>query len=231
MKFSFLFLLVTVWLLSCKKKESVAEPKAGYLQLFWYRKTEFDPTKQEIHGQAAAARFAQGRGINNLDTGGVRYGDSVLHKEPFDFEYGIATGPNEPSFLSAFDVGKTWVVTGKTGSVPAFTATAPPIPTFIYKNMDTLPLLKAGSPFTLNWDGTVPCDSLEVYLGTFSIPLRTIAGTSASVTFSGSEITSLINRSGTNKTYIMLRGSQTKEINVEGMVVQIQSLATRIIQF
>ena len=169
-------------------------------------------------------------GTYNKDAGTITYGDSVLHFQTQSYFY-FSYNPDSPvvSFNPAWDGGKSWQISGNAqNKIPAFSATAAAFPSFLLTDFDSLPVVSKSQPFTISWDASVPCDSIQVgiYQSGDYVQSPVLVGNISSVSFSVSQL-SILQPSFTPEDVIIIEGWSYKNISASGIPVLVETYARR----
>jgi hypothetical protein len=127
------------------------------------------------------------------NAGTIRCGDSTL-KNTGGFSYTSYIHNPQPrsGFTGALDGAKLWTVSGNTSSnVPAFSLTSPAsFPSLLVTDFSSIPVINRSVPYTVTWDNSVPCDSMEIHIkgGSKTVSSGIIAGNRSSYTFSAAQL-------------------------------------------
>lgn len=214
-----------------------------------YFYTPFYPTPYApyvTHEEKAWVSFADSASL--LDAGTVKLGDSVIPKSLYGAYYenkhlnSSATG-----WSGLLDGNAPWSITGNSSSgLPAFTTPSySNFPTFLSLYFSQAPIINRTNSFTINWDNSVPADSVSITILSFgthgtgpittkSISSGTIAGNINSYTFLPSQLASLDSSwlnpyGGGNITEdeFFINGTISKQVIVSGVTVNMVNYASK----
>jgi hypothetical protein len=222
----FLPCLILLIALGCKKENKIPESLYSAeltLSRTWF--THFSGiTKEEKKYEHASAMFL--KNVYTVPGGTVKYGDSVLNKQNLSNFY-VSHNPDEEklNFNPAWNGNKMWVISG-TDSVPGFSALAASFPDFLLKEIDTMPVARKSQAFTIDWNNSIPCDSIRIglYQGNNYFESGTITGALSSYTFYTAQLAAF---DKFNPAYLILEGRTFKNIKAGNMPVKVETYAVR----
>ena len=224
----FLPCLILFIALGCKKENKNPEPVlSAQLTLSRVWLTHFSGSnKVEKKYEYAKAMFIK----NSFTTPGgtVKYGDSTLHKQSFSNIY-YSYNPDEEklNFNPAWEGNKMWTVSGSPAdSIPGFSSVAAPFPSFLLKTTDTLPVIKKSISYTINWDNSIPCDSISIglYQGNNFFETGKLPGHLSTYTFLTGQL-SIFEKF--IPAYLIIEGRSYKNTKAGTMAVKIETYANR----
>lgn len=193
----------TFALTACKKetehKEAIPSSNlSGALFLNKSKQTLFTyPSgSYDIYSEYMMGFFQIAGTFDMANAGSIRYGDTTL-KNTGGVAYATYIDNPTPSsgFTGTIEGGKVWSVAGNTNStVPTFTLTAPSaFPSVVATSYASLPTIDRSVGYTVTWDNSVPCDSIQIRIqrgsaGNPVIESGMMAGNISSYTFSASQL-------------------------------------------
>ena len=234
MKNVLVLIFIIAFQFGCKKKpEGTPIPKQATLELI---KTQYlgSGTGGQYYVDARATLTINGK---NITPGEVRINDTIVDKQP-DYNFALnnlhVAGTDWAGYV---DGNNTWTFSGSPEfGIPAFAQASPIGFSSLYlTNTESVNTINRSAPFTIEWDNSVPCDSIEVLIhdrvNNSNLSSGFFKGTTSSYTFTVSQLAMLhpfeiVNGGTSDYSFINVNGIIYRKVQKDDLKLEARNISS-----